>query len=287
MASVTRYWCSIGTIGRSRPTSRPTSRAHVPAAFIDDLGQEVAPIGDDPPLAAGGPLDAGHPRVPVDPRAPVTRALDEGLGHARRVDVPVLRVPDRPQQAARLDERMQAPDLLGPDHLEREPDRPRLAPVAAVLVHPVRHGGEPEAPGPVEPDGLPGLRLESLVELRAGQVDPREVQARVEVRRVARRVPCRARGQLTPLDQDRIRPPGAREVVEDAGAEDAAADDDDPGRLGHGSASSGGSPSAGSGGGASREGGRAPGAAAPRGRRPPRRAPQPASGRRGREAHAG
>ena len=100
----------------------------------------------------------------------------------------------------------------------------------------------------MEPDRLPGLRLEPLVELRAGEVDPREVQARVEVRRVAGRVPRRARGQLAPLDQDRVGPPGAREVVEDARAEDAAADDGDAGRLGHGSASSGGSLSAGSGG---------------------------------------
>ena len=190
-------------------------------------------------------------------RAPLTRACVTLVGSTW----PSSGFHDRAQEAARLDERVEPPDLLGPDHLEREADRPRLAPVAPVLVHPVRHRGEPEAPGPVEPDRLPRLRLEPLVELRAGQVDPREVQARVEVRRVAGGVPRRARRQLGPLDQHRVGPPGAREVVEDAGADDAAADDGDAGRLGHGSASSGGSVSVGSDGSA---GGASQGAADPR-----------------------
>ena len=189
---------------------------------------------------------AGDARVTVDASAPVARALHEGLRHARRVDVAVLGIPDGAQEAARLDERMEPPDLVGPDHLEREPDRPRLAPVAEVLVHPVRHRREPEAPGPVEAHRLPGLGLEPLVELGAGEMDPREVQARVEVRRVAGRVPGRARRELAPLEEDGVGPAGAREVVEEARAHDAAADDGDARGLGHGSASSAGSVSAGS-----------------------------------------
>ena len=204
----------------------------------DDLGADLPLIGDDPPLAAGGPRDARHPGAPADPGATVAGALDQGLRHARRVDVAVLRVPHRAQEPARVDERVEPADLLRPDHLEREADRPRLPAMAPVLVHPVRHRGEPEAPGPVEPDRLPRLRLEPLVEVRAREVDPREVQARVEVRRVAGGVPRRARRQLGPLDQHGVGPPRARQVIEHAGADDTAADDGDASDLGHGSASS-------------------------------------------------
>ena len=158
----------------------------------------------------------------------------------------VLRVPDGPEEAPRLHERMEPPDLVGPDHLERKPDRPRLPPVTEVLVHAARHRREPQAPRPMEADRLPRLRLEPLVERRAGQVDPGEVQARVEVRRVAGGVPGRARCELAPLEERRIRPAGLRQVIEDTGAHDAAADDDDARGFGHGSAPSGGSSSAGS-----------------------------------------
>src|SRR5262249_60555233 len=102
------------------------------------------------------------------------------------------RIPPRPQEPGRPGEGVEAANLAQADPLEGQPDRPRLSPVTEVLVHAVRHRREPEAPGPMEAHRLAGLRLEPPVEIRAGEVDPRQVQARVEVRRVAGRVPRRA-----------------------------------------------------------------------------------------------
>jgi hypothetical protein len=207
-----------------------------PRRIDHDVGEKVALARHDPPLAPPRALEPGHSCVPLDPRAPIARPFGQRMRHARRIDVPVVRVPHRPEEAARLDKRVEPADLLRSDDLEREPDRPRLAPVTPVLVHPVRHRREPEAPGPVEPHRLPRLRFQPRVEAGAGEVDPRDVQAGIEVWRVACRVPRRARGQLPALEQHHVGPSGAREVVQEARAHDAAADDDDPRGVRHGEA---------------------------------------------------
>ena len=56
MRLVTRYWCRIGTTGRSTPIISPTSRHHVPAAFTTCSASTLPPAvftrHPSPPAAA-------------------------------------------------------------------------------------------------------------------------------------------------------------------------------------------------------------------------------------------
>src|SRR5262249_40934071 len=78
---------------------------------VDYGGAEGLAVGPaDPPLAAPRALESGHSRMPAHPSSPIPRALDQGLRQARRIHVPVIRIPDCTQEPARLDERVQTSD---------------------------------------------------------------------------------------------------------------------------------------------------------------------------------
>ena len=187
-----------------------------------------------PPLAARGPLDGGHPGAPVDLRPPVAGAAREGLGEIGGLDVPVLGVEDGPDEALRLAERPDLPNLARGQELDADPDGAGDPGVEPVLVHAVAVRREADVADRAEADVLPRLALELGVQAHRVLVDLPDAVAHVEEGQEPRRVPGGAGGELGAFAQDHVRPALAGEVVEGRDADDAAADDDHPGMRLHG-----------------------------------------------------
>ena len=75
-----RYSCAIGTIGTFTPGERADLLREHPARVDDDVGLDLALVGDDSGDAAALDRDRGDARVLVDLGAAAPRALGEREG---------------------------------------------------------------------------------------------------------------------------------------------------------------------------------------------------------------
>ena len=117
MSSVMRYWCSMASIGSSRPTMRPTSRAHRPPAFTTCSACTV-PCSVMTSQEPSARWRRSVTRVCADDLgAADLRRLRVGVGDAVGIDVALDRVVDRADEMLLVDQRKQP----------RRPRRPRSA----------------------------------------------------------------------------------------------------------------------------------------------------------------
>ncbi len=125
----------------SSPTIAPVRRAKFPGAGDDVLAGDVALVGLHHPAAARRPLDRGDDRVAVDLAAHRARALGERLGEVGRLDIAVVRMLDRADDAVGLAERPGFLHLRGGEELHLDADRLGDALVEEELVHAVSSCG--------------------------------------------------------------------------------------------------------------------------------------------------
>ena len=141
-------------------------------------------------------------------------AAGEGLGEIGRLDVAVLGMLQRAQDAVRVAQRPDLLHLLGGQQLDLDAaDRLRDAGIVAVLVEPVGGAGEADVGHRPETDRLPRLGLERAVEVDRIFVDLTDRVAHVEQRQQAGRVPGRTGCQFLALDEDAVRPALLHEMV--------------------------------------------------------------------------
>ncbi len=198
------------------------------ARVDDDLGLDLALVGDDAGDAAALDRDAGDARVLVDLRAAAACALREREGELRRVDVAVGRQVGGAEHAVGRHRREQPLRLGRGDQLERQPERLRPARLARELLHPLLGRRQPQradlAPAGLEPDLVP----ERPVQLDRVHHHLRQRERAAQLAHQPRRVERRAARQLRPLDEHGVGPAELRQPVEDRAAADTAADHDRP-----------------------------------------------------------
>lgn len=202
------------------------------AGGVDDMvGADRAVVRDDLPGAVPGPAQIAHPHAPMNRRPRHPRGLGQGLGHARRVDIPVVgRVPGG-QQAVRRDVGVQLLDPVGLDDLEFEAEMARQRLAAEVFGEARLRLGEPQAAGDVKARGLAGHLLEPLVEADRVRVQADEGGAAAEMGDEGGGAPGGAGTQLALLQENRIGAAALGELEQHVGARHAAADDDDASLL--------------------------------------------------------
>ena len=206
------------------------------ARVDDDLGLDLAAVGDDAGDAAAARRDRGHARAGADLGAAAARALGERERELARVDVAVGGEVGRAEHALGRHRREQPLRLLGRDELERQPERLRPARLARELLHALLRRGEAQ-----RADLLPARLQADLVGERAVEVDrvhhhPRQRQRAAQLPDEPGRVEGRAGRQVGPLDEHDVVPAEPRQPVEDRAAAHAAADDDGARTVRHRSA---------------------------------------------------
>ena len=95
------------------------------------LGDDGALIGGHLPFAVRSLRECGDPRVPIDLCALDARGFRIGVGRAGRVQSTLLRIIDRAENIARVDERAQLPHFLGTDELRVKTQDAMARPVGA------------------------------------------------------------------------------------------------------------------------------------------------------------
>ena len=138
------------------------------------------------------PLDSRYGGPPIDLAAHLARAARQRLGQIGGLDVAVLGMLDRADDASGLIERPDLLDLRGGQEPDVDADGGGDAGVIAVLVHAVGRAGEADVRDLLEADMLPSLALEGLVELHRIFVNLADGVADVEQRQKARSMPGRA-----------------------------------------------------------------------------------------------
>ena len=190
----------------------------------DVVGGDVALVGADHPAPVGGALEARHRGHAVDLGPQGAGTLGERLGEVGRLDVAVVRMLDRAEEAVRLAQRPDLLDLRRGEHVHVDADRLGDAGIGHELVPAVRRAGKTDVGDLLEADWLARLGLQRAVKLHRVLVDLAHRVAHVEERQEAGGVPGRARGQLLALDEDDVRPALLGQVIERRHAHDAAAD---------------------------------------------------------------
>ena len=192
----------------------------------DVLAGDVALVGLHHPLAVRLLLDAGDGGVAVDLSTARARTLRHGLGEIGRLDIAVIGVLDRAEQAIGLAERPDLLDLLRGEDVDLDADRLGNPGVVHELIPAVLGAGEADVGDLLEAHMLAGLGLEGIIELDRVLVDLAHRVGQVEQRQQACSMPGRTGGQLLPLDQDHVAPAFPGQMVERTDADHAASDDD-------------------------------------------------------------
>ena len=167
----------------------------------------------------------------IAPRERAPRA--NACGEIGRLDVAVVGMTNGTDQAVGDRQRPDFPDLLGRQELDVDADRAGDAGVLAVLVHAVGRHGETDVADGAQPDVLSGFLLQGAVQVHRVLVNLAHGVAHVEQRQKPGRMPRGSGRQLLALEEDRIGPTLAREVVEGGDADHATADDHGAGVLRH------------------------------------------------------
>ena len=221
--------------GNVQPHQRASAPRETAGGADDVLAHHVALVRRHPPLPGPSALDARHAGLPLNRRALGAGAAGERLGQVRGLDVAVLRVADRAHQTFRGGERPDFPHLLGGQKLHLHADGAGDAGVLPVLVHAVRRHRQADVADVAPAHVLARFLLQGAVELYGILVQLAHRIAHVEERQQTGRVPRGSGGELLALEQQRVRPAFARQVVQRGDAHHAASDHHHPRRSRHGS----------------------------------------------------
>ena len=198
ISSVMRYWCSIASIGSSRPTMRPTSRAHRPPALTTCSAWMVPLSVTTSHDAVGARREVGDARVAVDLGAlPLRAAWHRRAVTPARIDMAFERVVERADEMPFVHQREEfaRPRRPRPCRVPcRDSGRARMT----IFSQSMRSGvpASIDAAGDVHAAGLARDVLDLLVELDRVLLQLGDVGIAVDRVHAARGVPGRARGQL-------------------------------------------------------------------------------------------
>ena len=198
------------------------------------LGVHRALDGHHVPASVGARAKPLHRVAQHDLRPPHARPSCIRLGRARRVEVTVERVVERPEQALRVRDRREPRDLLRPHDLGLEPHVAVLGPFGLEEVEAIRVRCEGESTHVMQSAGLAGELLELAIEPDGVALQRGHVGIRVQGVEAARRVPRRARSQLGALDEHHVAPAEPGEVIEHAAPDHPAPDHRNPDMRLHG-----------------------------------------------------
>ena len=217
-----------------RQRARPlTGAAH--DDFAGDASLRRHDSGDPARVVELDALDVG---VLADRRPGIARAASEGLRDVGRVGLPVS---GQERRAHDIVHRHEWPQLLGLARREQvhlQAERGRRRRLALHLVPPLLVAGEAQAAVHLPARRQPGLGLELLVQGDGVAEQLGDVRARAQLADEAGRMERGTRRELVPLDEHRVGPAEAGQVVGGGAPDDAAADDHRSrlaGLLGHGS----------------------------------------------------
>ncbi|CAB4730618.1 unannotated protein [freshwater metagenome] len=232
----------LGRVQRHRHADLVGERlGPLPGTVDDHLGLDVAEVGADPgdpsPCRGRRLREAGDPHLLDDPGPTLAGAAGERLRDIAGVDLPVARQPDRAEQVLDLHHRPQLLGALGGDQLALQVVRRGVGRRAAQLHHPVFGAGD-DHPADVAVAGRKtGLGLQLGVQLGGVLHQPGPALRGPQWSDQPGRVPGRAAGQASLLQDEHVAPAEPGEVVGDRGTDDTAADDHRPGpgrQLSHG-----------------------------------------------------
>ena len=224
---------------RQLEADHPPDLAGPQAAGVDDvLGVDrVAALDLDVPGAVRTLRQPDDGRVPMDLGAGHLGALRVGAGDAGRIDVPLDRVVQRPDEVLRIQQREEVLRFLGRDEIEVHPEVAAARDGHPQEVHPDLRVGQHQAARQVDGARLAADALDLLVQLDRVLLESGDVGVAVERVHPAGGVPGGAGRQVTALQQHDVGPAGLRQVVQDAGADHATTDDDALGLSLHGDSS--------------------------------------------------
>ena len=205
----------------------------IAAGRNDVFAGDLTLVSRHHPLAIRLLGDRGDGGVAVNGGAALTGALGQGLRQIGGLNIAILRVLDRPQNAVHIGQRPDFLDLVGRQEVDIDADGLGDAGIIFILVHPVWAVGEANVADPREADAQLGFGLQAGVEFDRILVDLAHRIAEVEQRQQARRMPCAARCQFLALDQRDIRPAHFGKMVQRADANNAATNDDHSGGSFH------------------------------------------------------
>ncbi len=189
---------------------------------------DVALVGRDQPFAARKLGDRGHSGVAVEGRAALPRALGQRLRQVGGLDIAVVGVLDRAEDAVGVTQRPDRLDLGGGEEADVDTERAGDAGIVAILVHPVGRRRQADVADLRKAGVEAGLRLQRGIEADRILVKLADRIAEVEQGQQAGGVPGRARGEFLALEEDAVGPAELRQVVQRADPHDAAADDHCP-----------------------------------------------------------
>jgi hypothetical protein len=177
------------------------------------LAPQLPLIGAHQPLTCIKPADVADTRAAVDLGA--KRACTGGHRHRGigRRDMAVSHGQEGRLHTRDVEERMISRDLIRPDDMRFIASEFRDAEHLPEPVHLLICTGQAQPAGGMPADGLPGLRFERRIELRAVNMQLRGVERADEMRALARGMPCGAGGKLAFLQQHELGPTLQRKMV--------------------------------------------------------------------------
>ena len=234
-ASVTRYWCDIGTTGTRTSTMRAISAANMPPASMT-TSHSMSPWSvrtrETCRLeSCADRVDAQNPRVGADRDAGLAGEVGQRVAELGRVDVAVGLEVGGADDAVGDHEREHVAGLVGRDLVQRQAVGVGPGDLPADLLQPLRRRGELDAAALDPARRVLGL-LQLAVELDGVHVHPGQGRVGAQLPDQTGGVEGRPAGELVAVDQHDIGLAELGQVVGDAGAADASADDDDPGPIG-------------------------------------------------------
>ena len=211
-----------------QPDHAPRPPGEITGGRDDVVADDLALVGDDLPLAGGQLLDGADGGVAVDGGAAVASAAGQRLGQVGGLNIAVLGMLDRAENAVGLAERPDLLQLCGRQQPDRHTDRLGDAGIVHVLVPAVPGARQPDIGDVREADIHAGFFLQLAIEAHGIAVQLADGIAHVEQRQQAGGVPGGAGSQFATLDQDAVGPALAGQMIERRHADHAAADDHCP-----------------------------------------------------------
>ena len=202
--------------------------ARIVAGGIDhDLAADVALWGLDDPLVPLAP-HAGGGAEALDPRAQRPRALGQGLGELRRIDVAVIGVVQSPAEVVSFQEGVARAHLIRPQDVQVHALIATHARDALKLAQPLGAVPQPDRAGDMVVHRVVDGVAKAPIKLRRIALHVHDRPAGGKGRHIACRMPGGPCGQLVLLQQDGIGPSGFRQMIQRRCPHRAAANDHNP-----------------------------------------------------------
>ena len=211
--------------GQLNPRQRRNLAAPKPGGVDHPAGANVAQGGLDDPRPIGLSLGGCYRAIAVNLRPPRPCARRIGHGHARWVDIAALGFVHDAADAVEVHQRMQPFGLIPAHLIEIHPVIFRLRRLQAQLMLARLRLRKIERTRLEDAAALAGFSLQLFVKTHGIMLQTADVGAVMQPVDIGRRVPCGARGQFRPLQQNHIRPTQFGQVIQDRTADKPAADD--------------------------------------------------------------